>query len=352
MTETRLRERASLERWIAVVRLGVVPLLLVRVVLVPPAYPPGILGVAALLAVSGVAVLSVFVRRRALLATQPVRVVIFAVDCVAFAAALAEYAGPADLTWVTFILVLLSATVRWEARGAGAAFIVFALADLPLDIATPAYTHLVFQVGSIAFKLGLVALLAFFFAVQFRGFRRVSHDHQNQTEALSHQTATILRSEGQLRAIFDTTLMALIAMDEDGIVKDWNRQAEDMFGWLKGEIVGRRLSETIIPTQRRQALEQGLERFRATHSGCVPGQVIEISALHRSGREFPIELSISPAATVDGKTTFIAFLLDVTERKRAESLQALQLGVTRALAESRTLEEAAPQILEEIGTRL
>jgi diguanylate cyclase (GGDEF)-like protein/PAS domain S-box-containing protein len=345
-------EAASLERWIAVVRLGVVPFLLVQLALVPPANPPLMLVVAGIFLVSGAVVLSLFVRRPGLLTDRRVKVAIFAVDCIAFAVAYADYAGPGDLTWVTFILVLLSAAVRWDAAGSVAAMAVFVLIDLPLDVGTPSWTHLTFSAGSVTFKLGLVGLLAFFFGVQFRGFRRISLDHEHQAEALRRQAETVLRSEGQLRVIFDTALMALITMDEEGMVKDWNHHAEEIFGWPKGEVVGRRLSETIVPPQHREAHEAGLANYRKTHTGPVLGSVIDITGLHRGGREFPIELSISPASSVDGRTTFIAFLRDITERKRSEALHALQLGVTRALAEARTLEEAAPQILEELGTRL
>jgi diguanylate cyclase (GGDEF)-like protein/PAS domain S-box-containing protein len=345
----RRREDAGLERWMAVVRLGVVPFLLIQIALVRPAYPPGIVLVAAVLGLSGGIVLALYLRRPSLLAGEPVRIAIFAVDCLAFAGALADYASPGDLTWVTYILVLLSATLRWDTRGAIAGFIVFALADLPLDVLTPGYTHLVFQVGSVTFKLGLVALLAIFFGLQFRAFRRISRDHQEQAETLRRQADTVLQSEGNLRAIFDTDLMALVAMDEDGIVKDWNRHAEEMFGRPRAEMLGCPLAETVIPRQYRQAHEVELEPFRP---GGVLGQVIDITACHRSGREIPVELSISAAATVDGRATFIAFLRDITERKRGEALQALQLGVTRALSGARTLEEAAPQVLAEIGTRL
>ena len=346
------QQQASLERWIAVVRLGVVPFLLVQLALVPPASAPVMLVVAAIFGLSGATVLSLYVRRPELLTRTWVKVVIFAVDCLAFSIALADYAGPGDLTWVTFILVLLSATVRWDARGAIVSVIVFALADLPIDIATPSWTHLTFNAGSITFKLGLITLLAFFFGTQFRSFRRVSDEHEAQADALRRQTDTVVQSEGQLRVIFDTALMALITMDEDGVVKDWNRRAEEMFGWPKGEVVGRRLSETIVPPQHRQAHEAGLATYRKTKSGPVLGQVLDITALHRGGREFPIELSISPGSSIGGRTTFIAFLRDISERKRAESLNAMQLGITRALAEARSLEEAAPQILEELGTRL
>ena len=345
-------EQASLERWIAVVRLCAVPFLLVQLALIPPANTPVMLGVAAAFALSGAVVLSIFVRRPTLLSVPWVRVAIFAIDCLAFAVALADYAGPGDSTWVAFILVLLSATARWDARGAVAAVVVFAVADLPLDIATPAWTHLVFNAGSITFKVGLMALLAFFFGTQFRSFRRVSHAHEDQADALRRQTETVIRSEGQLRVIFDTALMGLITMDEEGTIKDWNRRSEEMFGWPKGEVLGRRLSEIIIPPQHRQAHEAGLATYRKTRTGAVLGKVLDITALHRAGTEFPIELSISPASSIDGRTTFIAFLRDISERKRSESLHAMQMGITRALSEARSMEEVAPQVLEELGTRL
>jgi diguanylate cyclase (GGDEF)-like protein/PAS domain S-box-containing protein len=348
----RRRERVSLERWIAFVRLGVIPFLLVQMVLNPPVLPVGMLVVAGVLAITSVVVLSMYVRRPALLADDRLRVAIFAVDCVAFAAALANYAGPGDLTWVTYILLLLSASIRWDVRGAAAAVVIFLVADLPLDLGTPAYSHLIVQPGATAFKVGLIALLALLFGFQFRGFSRVSRDHEAQTEALRQQTETVLRSEGQLRVIFDTALMALISMDQDGVVTDWNRRAEDMFGWLKGEIVGQRLSATIIPQRFRHPYETGMEQFRQTGKGRVLGQVIDITAVSRGGHELPVELAISNAVTVDGQTTFIAFVRDIADRKRAEALQAVQLGVTRALSEAETLEEAAPQVLEELGGRL
>ncbi|MFN2465777.1 MAG: PAS domain S-box protein [Candidatus Dormibacteria bacterium] len=349
---SRRREGVSVERWIAIVRLGAIPFLLVRLMLVPPAWPGGMLLVAGLSGVTSVVILSLYVRSPARLADDRLRVAVFAIDCIAFGAVLADYAGPGDLTWLTYILVLLSAAVRWDARGAVAAVIVFLLLDLPLDIGTPAYTHLVLQPGAVTFKVGLIVLLGTFFGVQFRTFRRVALGYEEQAEALRRQTDGILRSESQMRAMWDTALNALITMNQDGFVLDWNRRAEDVFGWLKGEVAGRRLSEIIVPAQHRPAHEAGLAEFRRTGKGRVLGQTIEITGLHRDGHEFPVELAISPATTTEGETTFIAFVRDITSRRHTEALQAMQLGVTRALSEARSLEEAAPPILEELGTHL
>src|SRR5262249_12069148 len=71
----------------------------------------------------------------------------------------------------------------------------------------------------------------------------------------------------------------------------------------------------------------------------------EISALHRSGREFPISLIIFRVNQGD-QTLFCALAQDLTQRIRFEQRRAAQYGITRALSESLTLEEAAPRILQ------
>ena len=103
---------------------------------------------------------------------------------------------------------------------------------------------------------------------------------------------------------------------------DWNSQAEASFGWARGEALGRELAETIIPERLRAAHRRGLERFLATARGRCSGRRLELTALHRDGREFPVELTISPIEMEQGYA-FNAFLRDITERKGAEQELAL-----------------------------
>ncbi len=107
------------------------------------------------------------------------------------------------------------------------------------------------------------------------------------------------------------------AIDEEGRITGWNAQAERTFGWSREEVRGRVLAETIIPQRYRAAHEEGLRRYRASSHGPVVNRRLELSALHRDGREFPVELSISPVSLAGG-TTFSAFVRDITERKQAE----------------------------------
>jgi len=112
-------------------------------------------------------------------------------------------------------------------------------------------------------------------------------------------------------------LTAVIVMDADGIITDWNFRAEKMFGWTRSEALNQELAEIIIPQNLRGSHRAGLKHFLATGERKVINQFIEINALHRDGTEFPVELSISQLKSND-TITFCGFITDITERKRAE----------------------------------
>ena len=99
-------------------------------------------------------------------------------------------------------------------------------------------------------------------------------------------------SEERTRSILAAANDAFIGMDEHGLITDWNRSAEAIFGWARSDVVGRLLSDTIVPVAFRPAHEKGLRRFLDTGEGPVLGKRVELSALHRDGHEFPAELSI------------------------------------------------------------
>jgi two-component system cell cycle sensor histidine kinase/response regulator CckA len=134
------------------------------------------------------------------------------------------------------------------------------------------------------------------------------------------------QSEQRTRVIIDNALDAVISMDSTGVITDWSAQAERMFGWSRMEAIGRRMSETIIPQQYREAHERGLKRFFETGEGPVLNKRIEITALGRDGREFPVELAISPSKS-GGRWTFSGFIRDLTEQKKAA--EALKAGEQR-----------------------
>ncbi|MEX0829634.1 MAG: PAS domain S-box protein [Nitrospirales bacterium] len=130
-------------------------------------------------------------------------------------------------------------------------------------------------------------------------------------------------SEERTRLIVERAFDAIVVMDDRGLITGWNPQAEKLFGWSRGEAVGRRLADTIIPPQHRDALERGLSTFLKTGEGPILNRLIEITALYRDGSEFPVELAIS-TLPLEGDWTFTAFIRDIRIRKRSEAAREEQ----------------------------
>ncbi len=132
--------------------------------------------------------------------------------------------------------------------------------------------------------------------------------------------------------IVDTAHDAFVGIDSMGRIVDWNAAAEATFGWSPAEVLGRTLSDVIIPTEYREAHVRGIQRFLDTGAAPVVNKRLELSALHRSGREFPIELTVtSPTRFGDGYF-FGAFLRDISERRERD----LQLRTAKESAEAAT----------------
>jgi PAS domain S-box-containing protein len=160
------------------------------------------------------------------------------------------------------------------------------------------------------------------------------------------------RSRAQLMILFDSALSAAVAVDESSFIVGWNSLAEATFGWKREEILARSLSSTIVPPQYREAHERGFRNYLETGEGKVLGRVIEITAMHRDGREFPVELSISPAARAGGRALFVAFVRDISLERRAKQLEQARDAVAEALAPGGDLATVAPGVLEAIGGSL
>ena len=137
-----------------------------------------------------------------------------------------------------------------------------------------------------------------------------------QNKQLTQARQSLSEGEQRLRTILNTVLDAFISMDEQGLVIDWNPEAERMFGYSAADAQGQILADLIIPPPAREAHRRGLKHFLNTGEGPILGKRIEITAMRADGREFPIELAIVAVRSEEG-CYFNAFLHDITERKQA-----------------------------------
>ncbi len=134
---------------------------------------------------------------------------------------------------------------------------------------------------------------------------------------LEQEREALRKSEERTRSIIESALDAVITFDVHGAIIDWNPAAERILGWSRQEAHGQTLANLIVPPAYRERHLRGLQACRETGQGSMLNKRVELSALHRDGRELPIELSICSVGSGQ-ETVFSGFLRDITERRQAE----------------------------------
>lgn len=129
---------------------------------------------------------------------------------------------------------------------------------------------------------------------------------------------SLRESEALKSAILEAALDAIITIDHDGHIIEFNPAAEAMFGRKRAEVIGQSLADLIIPSALREKYRQGLANYLATGRGAVIGKRIETTALRADGTEFPVEVAISRIGQQE-PAMFAGYIRDLTEWKQAEA---------------------------------
>ena len=160
--------------------------------------------------------------------------------------------------------------------------------------------------------------------------------HKRTEEALrkerdwASRTADELRqANGTLRAVIETSPLAIVTMDFEAIVKTWNRAAEEIFGWLAHEVIGQPFP--IIPDEDQVFFRSNLDRLKRGET--IVG--VERQRKRKDGTAIDVSLWNAPLRDGSGNVTGgISVIADMTDRKRLEDqvLQAQKMEAVGRLA--------------------
>ena len=135
----------------------------------------------------------------------------------------------------------------------------------------------------------------------------------------AHRVAALQGALARQRALMQSSLDCVIAMDESGRVLELNPAAEQTFGFTSEEVVGRELAELIIPAEQREGHRLGLSNTAHGNEWSVLGRRVETTAVHANGTRLPVELALTRVRVSDDMTSVIyAFVRDISERRRGE----------------------------------
>jgi sigma-B regulation protein RsbU (phosphoserine phosphatase) len=161
---------------------------------------------------------------------------------------------------------------------------------------------------------------------------------ERRSAALLASQAALASSRATAGAILRAALDAIVFMDAEGRVVDWNGAAEAMFGYSADDARGVTVADLVIPPELRDRHRAGIRHYLATGEGPVLNRRVELTAVRRDGSRLPVELTVTTADMPESPAMFIAFIRDITERKNDRA--ALLASRERFAQVARTLQHS------------
>lgn len=151
--------------------------------------------------------------------------------------------------------------------------------------------------------------------------------------------------------IIQSSMDAIVRLDERGAIQSWNPVAEQMFGYGKAEILGKLIEDTLLPLQLRDAYLKVFHRHLKRGKGLLMNRRIEGSAQCKDGSEIPVEF-IGSVVKQGNISAYVIFLRDISERKAAEKALQDSHANLEILVEERTGEARNLAAIIEVSLNL
>jgi len=151
------------------------------------------------------------------------------------------------------------------------------------------------------------------------GLSPVTRDGQTIVLASVIDISERKRAEQRFRLTIEAAPVGMVMIDREGRIVLANALIERLFEYRRDELLGR-VIDMLVPERFRQRHPEHRVAFVANPTPRAMGMGRDLFGLRKDGREFPIEIGLSPLTTDEG-TFVLASVIDVTERKRADEIR-------------------------------
>lgn len=189
----------------------------------------------------------------------------------------------------------------------------------------------------LALALGLIALITFISYMLKKHHNKVLtgqiREHTAKLKQELHKRETLeaaaRHEEQRLQTLLDNTIDSVITINQAGTIEHYNKASVTLFGYQPEEVIGENIT-MLMPASYRDMHKLGMARYLSTEESRILGSPIEVEALHKNGKTFPIELTISDFKW-EGEHLFTGIARDISRQKaEQESLIEAKQEAERA----------------------
>lgn len=163
------------------------------------------------------------------------------------------------------------------------------------------------------------------------------------TAAENHAAADL--AQATIEHLFEICPDAILITDSEGVVRNANPRAEELFGYAAEELIGQKV-EVLVPNRFREGHPRHRENYDAHPRARQMGIALNLFGLRKDGSEFPVDIMLKPIETGAGSVV-VSFIRDATEQRAAQ--EALRLNDLRLRSIVESIGEYAIYLLDTEG---
>lgn len=180
--------------------------------------------------------------------------------------------------------------------------------------------------------------------VRLAGSHRDISERIESQEKLNASNQALTEREARMRAMVDTAPDGIFTVGADGTIESASEKMHRMFGYRSGELPGKKIFDLLPNFFEASFLKDQL----STWQGKIFGPGRDLDGLRKDGSIIPVELALS-VLVLGNKQIITGIARDITDRKRADERILIQYNITKVLAESSDIAQAAAKILDILG---